>query len=531
MTRLIVALLVISSACQTRRELHIDPPQTNATPFANSGVGGDYDLDDEITLDASGSYDPDGTIVSYRWTVASRAPGSKSDIADRNAQVTSFVLDAPGDYVFELVVTDDEDASAASRIEFHAAAPELYSVNAGSDETVALDNTVMLAGTFDADLRADVTVQWTIASKPAGSNATLTSPTDLTTSFIADREGAYLVRFTASTPYQSMSDDVQVSAVVSRQYLEYVLVDAEYSTALDRFITVSDVPPRLHVHDPKANTETAVALPESPVAVSVAPDGLRAAIAHASKVSIVDLQTLAVSAPYAIPISIHDIVFGADDRVHCFHSSFNSEPIRTLDIATGTVADSQGPWVYGRTYARLHPSTAIAYGATTGISPADIERYDVASTPVQVGSDSPYHGTYAMGAPLWFTEDGGSIITGSGNIFYSSSNPMLDMTYQGTLGLGTYNWVAHSPAAGKVAALRTEYDAWYKPYQFLLRVYTDQQFTLLRSVMIPDTPYNNVFYRSAGRFAAFSADATKIYVIVRADDAPGVVHALYTFEP
>jgi len=529
MKSLLLSLALVGSACQ-KSELHIEPPDTNTSPYANAGVGGTFDLGDAATLDASGSYDPDGTIASYRWRVTTLASGSHGTIANPNAEVTSFVLDAPGDYVFELSVTDNANASATSTVAFHATAPPIYSVNAGADQSVPLHANVQLAGTFDADPKAAVSVQWTVVSKPAGSTAALTAATTLTPSFTADREGPYVLRLDVSTPYQSLSDDVTVDAVVSRQLLEYTLVDAEYSTALDQFVIVSDSPPRLRLHDAKTNTETVVTLPASPVAVSVAPGGLRAAVAHAASVTIVDLQTLDVSGPYTMPSNLYDIVFGGDGRVHCFHRGINSEPIRTLDVASGTVTDSQGPWVYGYTQARLHPSTAIAYGASTQISPADIERYDVASTPVQVGSDSPYHGQYDMGGPLWFTQDGASIITASGNIFNSSADPMFDMTYEGTLGLGSYRWVVHSSAVGKIAALRTEYDVFANPTQFLLRVY-DEQFTLLSSVTIPDTPYNNVVYRSEGLFAAFSADSTSIYVIARAGASPGVVHALYTFQP
>jgi hypothetical protein len=527
--RLLVALLVCSSACRSR-ELHIEPPDTNIRPSANAGTGGTFDLNTVITLDAGGSYDPDGTIVSYRWRVGSRAAGSRAEIADDNAEVTTFVLDEPGDYAFELAVTDDADATATSMVAFHATAPELFSVAAGVDQSVPLQTNVQLSGSVDADPDAVVTVSWTLLAKPQGSSASLSGATTLDPRFVADREGAYLVRMIASTPYQSMSDDVTVTAVVARQLLEYTLVDAEYSTALDRFIIVSDAPPRLRIHDAKTNMATVITLAEPPVAVSVAPNGLRAAVAHANKLSIVDLQTLAVTGPFTLTMTFYDIVLGADNRVHCFHRGYNSEPIRTLNLSNGTVSETVG-WVNGETQARLHPSNMIAYGATTNISPGDIYRYDVASSPVVVVGDSPYHGQYEMGGGVWFTQDGASIITRSGNIFNSSSNPMLDMTYAGTLGLGDYNWVTHAPAAGKLAALRTEYDAWFNPSQFLLRIYNDTQFTLLRTIMLPDTPYNSMTYPSAGRFVAFSADSSKLYVIARAGGAPGIVHALYTFDP
>jgi chitinase len=184
-----------------------------------------------------------------------------------------------------------------------------------------------------------------------------------------------------------------------------------------------------------------------------------------------------------------------------------------------------------RSTGRLHPSGTFGYLISNYVSPDDLERFDATTSPVEVGPDSPYHGDYPMGAPIWFTEDGGSIITASGDVFVSSNDPALDMRYSGTLGLGTYDWAAHSSAAGKIATLRTEYNNVFDPIDWLLRIYTDNQLTLVRSESLPDTPYNSVFYRSAGRFVAFSADSTKLFVIARAVNAAGSVHALYTYQP
>jgi hypothetical protein len=133
--------------------------------------------------------------------------------------------------------------------------------------------------------------------------------------------------------------------------------------------------------------------------------------------------------------------------------------------------------------------------------------------------------------PLWFTQDGSSIITASGNIFYSSADAMFDMTYRGTLGQGGYTWVVHSAAAGKIAGLHTVYNAVFNPIGYYLQLYEDQQFSFLASSQLPDTPYNNTTYLSEGRFVAFSADSSKLYVIAKSGPAPGVVHSLYTFDP
>jgi len=144
--------------------------------------------------------------------------------------------------------------------------------------------------------------------------------------------------------------------------------------------------------------------------------------------------------------------------------------------------------------------------------------------------DSPYHGNYDIGGGVWFKSDGTSLITRAGTVFRTSTDSVLDMTYLGTLGNGTYNWVAHSAAAARFAALRVEFNAWYSPIAYHFQLH-DEQYSMVRDEVLPDTPHNGSVYLSAGRFVAFNAASTQIHVIARAGTAPGVVHALYSYTP
>ncbi|MEN6307403.1 MAG: LamG-like jellyroll fold domain-containing protein, partial [Anaerohalosphaeraceae bacterium] len=57
-----------------------------------------------ITLDGSTSYDPDGTIVSYSWTL----PGQAFCISGINTSIAKCKFNAPGTYTVSLTVEDDE---------------------------------------------------------------------------------------------------------------------------------------------------------------------------------------------------------------------------------------------------------------------------------------------------------------------------------------------------------------------------------------------------------------------------------------
>jgi hypothetical protein len=55
--------------------------------------------------------------------------------------------------------------------------------------------------------------------------------------------------------------------------LSFRPVAAEYSTALDRIVMISANPNQLHIYDPVSQNETKVGLSNTPLSVSVSPDG------------------------------------------------------------------------------------------------------------------------------------------------------------------------------------------------------------------------------------------------------------------
>jgi len=68
----------------------------------------DPELGEQITFDASASYDPDGSIVSYEWDFG--------DGTTARGVTATHKFDNPGNYLVTLTVTDDEGASASQTI-------------------------------------------------------------------------------------------------------------------------------------------------------------------------------------------------------------------------------------------------------------------------------------------------------------------------------------------------------------------------------------------------------------------------------
>jgi len=81
-------------------------PDVNQRPIADAGSSVSGNVGDTITLDGSGSRDLDGTIAAYEWNAGGRTVA----ITDADQAEASFIPDEEGDYIFSLVVTDDDGA-------------------------------------------------------------------------------------------------------------------------------------------------------------------------------------------------------------------------------------------------------------------------------------------------------------------------------------------------------------------------------------------------------------------------------------
>ena len=68
-------------------------------------------IGEDIKLDGSRSYDPNGDSLSYFWSIKSRPKWSIAIISDNQSENPTFKPDCAGEYVIELVVNDGELSS------------------------------------------------------------------------------------------------------------------------------------------------------------------------------------------------------------------------------------------------------------------------------------------------------------------------------------------------------------------------------------------------------------------------------------
>src|SRR5205823_1180105 len=106
----------------------------------------------------------------------------------------TFVADRHGTYAMQLIVDDGQVASRSATVVISTTNSKPVAA-AGVDQSVQVGATVTLDGSasFDAD-RDPLTYRWAIISLPTDSRASLSDPTSVPPTFVADKAGLYVVQ-------------------------------------------------------------------------------------------------------------------------------------------------------------------------------------------------------------------------------------------------------------------------------------------------------------------------------------------------
>jgi hypothetical protein len=130
-------------------------PPTNQPPVADAGAAQTTTENSTVTLDASGSTDPDGDTLSYAWDL-----NNDGVFDDATGVTVSFTQDLPGTYPVAVQVTDSagHQSTASSSVTFTDVAP---TANAGADQTAVSQQAVNFTGTgANASGDAIVSYEW-----------------------------------------------------------------------------------------------------------------------------------------------------------------------------------------------------------------------------------------------------------------------------------------------------------------------------------------------------------------------------------
>ena len=147
-----------------------------------------------VTLDGSGSTDVDGDSLTYQWSLIAVPAGSAAALSDPSAVAPTFVVDLPGEYVAQLIVTDVMAASSADTVTISTENTRPVA-EAGPNQSVLAGAIVVLDGSGSRDQDGDpLRYTWSLTTVPPGSTAALDNPNSVTPSFVADLPGAYLAQ-------------------------------------------------------------------------------------------------------------------------------------------------------------------------------------------------------------------------------------------------------------------------------------------------------------------------------------------------
>ncbi|HTL07046.1 MAG TPA: PKD domain-containing protein [Chitinophagaceae bacterium] len=153
------------------------PAPPNQSPIADAGSNSTITLPvNSATVNASASFDPDGSIASYAWSKTS-GPAQYA-ITDASAYTTTVTNLVQGVYVFTVTITDNSGATATANVNVTVNAPappppvpnQVPVARAGAAISITLptDNAV-LDGTASSDADGNiVSYAWTKTSGPAG---------------------------------------------------------------------------------------------------------------------------------------------------------------------------------------------------------------------------------------------------------------------------------------------------------------------------------------------------------------------------
>jgi formylglycine-generating enzyme required for sulfatase activity len=153
----------------------------NQPPVSSAGANQTGYVGTTVTLDGSESRDPDGSSLSYRWTVPAGVSLSSATVVR-----PSFTPDRVGTYRFVLVVSDGELASPADTVVV-TVANRAPTASAGPDQQAEVGAVVQLDGSGSRDPDGDgLTYQWRTAEGGVLSNARAVRP-----GFSASEAGVY----------------------------------------------------------------------------------------------------------------------------------------------------------------------------------------------------------------------------------------------------------------------------------------------------------------------------------------------------
>ena len=197
----------------------------NGSPVADAGVNQAITSTSLVTLNGSGSYDPDGDPMTYHWAFdtvpeASALMSSEAPflINDERDSVTTFTADVEGTYIVSLIVSDALGASSEpDRMTVTIQSASRPVADASDDQSTSVSSLVTLDGSESADASdRELTYAWSVAQAPTHSTITsLDSADTMAPTFTPDTSGLYLIALVVNNGLEDSAADTVVVRVAA----------------------------------------------------------------------------------------------------------------------------------------------------------------------------------------------------------------------------------------------------------------------------------------------------------------------------
>ncbi len=206
---------------------------------------------------------------------------------------------------------------------------------------------------------------------------------------------------------------VAVAASAQLRLFTFRPVHAAFSRPLNRIVMTSTTPDQLHLFDPATGNDTVLPLPGPPTALSISPDGLTAAVGHASQITYFQLSSATLLRTLPATAPVRELLLAPPS----LYADLGPDNVRSFAVAGGAVTDPI-PGLTALNSPQLSPDGRTLYSAGNNT----LDRIDLLTSVVS-RSALNHCGRILLSA------DGGRLYTACGVAYLNTPN----LPYAGTI--------------------------------------------------------------------------------------------------
>ena len=432
-----------------------------------------------VVLDATGSTDADGDVVSTTWELIEKPAGSVAALVV-TGQSARFSPDVLGLYKVRARGADGKGAYAETVYQINAANTAPVNVIRGAvavisrdTQTVPSGQPVVTSGILSYDEGgAALSYAWAVDTRPAGSVAVLGAATAAIPSFTPDVVGAYVLSLTVNNGRQSAVAYLKLNVVTSTSSviaLPFAPLDMRYNLALDRLVVVTAEPDTLKVINPADGATTSIALPAAVKSFNLSADGKLAAVLHEGVVSLVDLVAGTVVKSTGTGGTQTDVFVTNDGVVFLIGQSIGSSArpsIAVINARTGQLLPSVD--YSGGFYGVMRGVFAASKNKVIAVqtSSTSLSTFTIDPKTNAVLTNGTTYGDYALSSPFYLSPKEDLLFSSNGMYFNTDT-----LKYVGRFILGTTNSnlnsvasLSYSPTKDEVLMMESSYAYVYPGY-------------------------------------------------------------------